>query len=88
MSGRETGRRLQVAGRDRTGVAAIAVTLLAIVCCAAGPAILAVFGSLALGAVIGWAAGAAALMVAVAAFVAARRRRRDRSASATPRQAR
>lgn len=74
MTGPETVRRPQGAGRDRTGIAAIAVMLLAIVCCAAGPAILAVFGSVALGAAVGWAAGAAVLVAAVILLIVVRRR--------------
>lgn len=78
MADPKAGRpaRSHGAGRDRAGVAAIAVTVLAVVCCAAGPAIVAVFASVALGAVVGWAAGAVAiLVVAVGVAVVVRRRR-------------
>lgn len=87
MTGPDTGRRPPRAGRDRTGIAAIAVTLLAIVCCAGGPAILAVFGSVALGAVVGWAAGGAALVVVVVGLVLAARRRHASSLSSASSQA-
>jgi len=91
MPGPEEGRpdRLQGAGRDRAGIAAIAVTLLAVVCCVAGPAILAVFASVALGAVVGWAAGAVALLaVAVGVWVVARRRHRSVPLAASKRSQR
>lgn len=88
MAGPEAGRpaRSQGAGRDRAGIAAIAVALLAVVCCAAGPAILAAFASVALGAVVGWAAGAvAALAVAVGVVVVVRRRHRSAPLAASKR---
>ena len=80
MAGPEAGRpaRLQGAGRDRAGIAAIAVALLAVVCCAAGPAIVAVLAGVALGAVVGWAAGAVAVLaVAVGVVVVGRLRHRS-----------
>lgn len=89
MSGPEAGRRArsQGAGRDRAGIAAIAVTVLAVVCCAAGPAILAVFGGAALGAVVGWAVGAVAMLVGVVGVMVVARRRRS-APLATSKQAR
>lgn len=60
--------------RGRSGLAAGAAMVLAVVCCAAAPAILAVFGSLALGSVLGWAAGAVALVAAVAVLLVIARR--------------
>ncbi|MBA3746977.1 MAG: hypothetical protein H0W96_05720 [Solirubrobacterales bacterium] len=67
-------------------MAVIAVTLLAVVCCAAGPAIVAVFASVALGAVVGWAAGAVAVLaVAVGVVVVVRRRHRSAPLAASKR---
>ncbi len=71
---------------DRTVVAAVAAMVLAVVCCAGGPALLAVLGSFALGTVAGWAAGAAAFLAGVGALVFVMRRRRGSSSPATAKQ--
>jgi hypothetical protein len=68
------------APNDKTGLAAIAIAALAVACCAGGPLLVAVVGSLAAGALIGIAAAVTLLLVACAAVHA-----RHRPAKATPR---
>lgn len=64
---------------DKTGLAAVGVALLAVVCCAGGPLLLAVAGSLAVGALAGIAAAACLLIAACVAVYL-----RHRPATMTP----
>lgn len=66
---------------DRTGLAALGVAVLAVACCAAAPALLAVVGGVALGSVLGWTVGAVALGPVVAALVVVGRRRQRSAVS-------
>jgi len=73
---------------DRAGVTVVAAAVLAVVCCAGGPALIAVLGTVALGSLVGWAAGAAGLVMAVGVLAVLARRRRISSAVASSAQAR
>lgn len=53
---------------DRTGLAAVGVAVLAVVCCAGGPLLVAVAGSLAVGALVGIAAAACLMITACVAL--------------------
>jgi len=59
------------AGR-KLGLAGVAAAVLAVVCCAAGPLLVAFVGSLALGALVGVGVGACLLVAALAAIYARR----------------
>lgn len=72
---------------DRTVFAASAAMVLAIACCAGGPAVVAVLGGVALGTVAGWAAGMAAFVAGAGVLVFVIRRRRGNPSPATSKQA-
>lgn len=54
---------------DRTVLAATAAMVLAVACCAGGPAFVAVLGGVALGTVAGWAAGVVPCLAGAGALV-------------------
>jgi uncharacterized protein (DUF58 family) len=54
----------------------VGIAALAVICCGAAPLLLALFGGLAVGAVLGLGAGLIALVTLAALALAARRRRR------------
>ena len=70
-------------GSPRTGLAALGVGVLAVVCCAAAPLLVGVVGGVALGSLLGVAAGIIAV-VGLTAMVVVRKRRRRACAASTP----
>jgi len=68
--------------REKLGLAGIAAAALAVLCCAAGPLLIAWVGSVAVGALLGIGAGVAVLIVAVTLLFL--RRRSSSHKQATP----
>ena len=68
---------------DRTTLAAVGVAVLAVACCAGGPLLLALAGSLAVGALVGIAA-AACLLVAACVVLYLRHRPRVKRPRTVP----
>jgi Flp pilus assembly protein TadB len=71
----------------KSGLAAVGIGIFAVACCAGGPLIVAVAGGIALGSVLGVAAGVVAL-VGLSALVVARARRRRACAAPSPERTR
>jgi hypothetical protein len=69
-------------GSSRTGLAALGVGVLAVVCCAAAPLLVGVLGGIALGSLLGVAAGVVAV-IGLTALVVVRTRRRRACAAPT-----
>jgi len=66
---------------EKLGLAGIAAAALAVVCCAAGPLLLAWVGSVAVGALVGIGAGVAVLVSSVTVLYLRRRSGTDKQAS-------
>jgi len=63
-------------GAAKTGLAAVGIGVLAVLCCAGAPLIVGVVGGVALGSVLGLAAGVIAIVAATVLVVVRTRRRR------------
>ena len=66
---------------EKLGLAGVAAAALAVVCCAAGPLLLAWVGSVAVGALVGIGAGVAVLVSALTVLYLRRRSGTDKQAS-------
>lgn len=66
---------------EKLGLAGVAAAALTVVCCAAGPLLLAWVGSVAVGALVGIGAGVAVLVSAVTVLYLRRRSGTDKQAS-------
>lgn len=66
---------------ERLGLAGIAAAALAVICCAAGPLLVAWVGSVAVGALVGIGGGLAVLVSALTVLYLRRRSSDDRKAS-------
>jgi len=60
-------------GRSKLGLAGVAAAALAVICCAAGPLLVAFVASLAAGALVGFGVGLGLLVLAVTALCLRRR---------------